>query len=791
MSTLLQDLRVASRQLAGHPGFTIIVVLTLAFGIGATTTGFAVLNAVAFKPIPFADPDRLVAVQVVDRRDGGRSPLSLDTFAALKDVSGFSGSAAYDTRAVTVAGSGAAERLQAAEISSDLFSLLGVPVQLGRPLAAGDAGTRVAVIGEDVWVRAFGSSREVIGSSLLVDGAGYVVVGVAGHGFSFPEDSRIWLPLDTASGERRVNVVARLAPGVSGAQADATLAGLSAGTLFGPAAGGARTAVTISLRRVMIGLKQRDMALFVLTAAALVLIVACANLAGLLTAFVGARKREMALRAAIGADRLRLVRQLMTESAMLAVAGGLLGLLLAQWGVDLFAASVGKPQGADWIAFAVDARVVSFALAASIVTAVLFGLLPAIGGTRVDLRSVLQEDSGTSGPAHRSHRARGLLVAGQVALSIALVSGAASIVTSSMRFDGVGVGFERDGILAVRVALAGRAYDQPEQRFAFVDAAAERLRALPGVTAVTAASHLPLVDRDVPYAGFLLEGSDPASRPPFGSVRFVDAGYMAAMGIPVRRGRAFTLAEARGLRERAIVINETMARRSWPGRDPIGARLRLTGSADVEGWYTVVGVAGDVSQRQLPAEPESQMYLPLAPARELTLMVRATSDPALLAARARAAVQDLDRSVAISTNTMQAAYGWYARDRRVQGLVVGILGVIAMLLAGLGVHGVMSLMVNERSREIAIRMALGSSAGAVLRLVLGRGIRVASAGVGAGVLLASALTAFLSSIFLGVRAFDGSALGAAAALLAAIAVLSSWWPARRAMRVDPMVTLKQ
>ena len=541
----------------------------------------------------------------------------------------------------------------------------------------------------------------------------------------------------------------------------------------------------------MIGTKQRDMALFVLTAAGLVLLVACANLAGILTAYVGARKHEMAVRAAIGADRSRLVRQLMTESGVLAVAGGMMGLLLAQWGIDLFAATLGKPQGADWIEFAVDGRVVMFAAAASAVTALLFGLAPALGGSRVDLRSVLQEDGRTSGSGPRARRVRGLLVAGQVALSIALVSGAASLVTSSMRFDDIDVGFDRDGILALRVALTGRAYEQPEQRFAFVDAATARLRSLPGVSAVAAASHLPLIDRNVPYAGFVLDGSGATGRPPFGSVRFVDAGYIAAMGIPIRRGRAFAATEARALRDRAIVINDTMARRYWPDRDPIGATLRLTGPADVEGSYRVIGVAGEVTQRQLPAEPENQMYLPLAPARELTLMLRAASDPATVASRARDAVQGVDRSLAIDTNTMSAAHGWYVRDRRLQGLVIGSLGLIAMLLAGLGVYGVMSLLVNERSREIAIRMALGSSASAVLRLVLTRGLGLATAGVVVGVLLASALTAFLSSSFMGVRAFDGSVLCTAAALLGLVAVLSSWWPARRAMHVEPMIALKE
>lgn len=791
MSTFFQDLRVAVRQLAGHPSFTVIVMVTLAFGIGATTTCFSVLNAVAFRPIPFADPDRLVALQLADRKGSGWSRLSLDTFAALTHTRGvFSGSVAYATRTITVAGTGVAARVQAAEVSGDVFSLLGVPVQMGRPLSPADADTRVVVISHDLWTTGLASDPEIVGTTLTLDGDDWVVVGVAAPRFSFPEDSRLWLPLDTAARGRSIDVVARLAPGVSGAQADATLASARLVAVVGPRDGADRVAVTSSLRSRMIGTKQRDMALFVLTAAGLVLLVACVNLAGLLTAHVAARKRDIAIRAAIGGGRGRLVRQLMTESGLLAGAGGVMGLLLAQWGVDLFAATLGKPRGADWIDVAVDGRVVMFALAASVVTALLFGLAPAIRGTRVDLRSVLQEDSRTSGPGTRARRARGLLVAGQVALSITLVSGAAAVVMSSLRFRGLDVGFDRDGIVALRIALAGHAYEQPEQRFQFIDTAMARLRSLPGVSSVTAASHLPLIDRDVPYAAFVLDGNDATQRPPFGSIRFVDAGYMAAMGIPIRRGRAFTVAEARDPRPRAIVINETMARRYWANHDPVGTRLRLTGDDDIEEWYTVVGVAGDVSQRQLPAEPENQMYLPLAPARELTLAVRAGSQPAALAARARDAVQGIDGSLAITSYTMNAAYAWYARDRRLQGVVIGILGLIAMLLAALGVYGVMSLMVNERRREIAIRMALGSSPGAVLRLVLARGLSLAAVGVAVGVLLASALTAFLSSVFMGVRAFDGAVLTAAASLLAAVALLSSWWPARWAMRLDPIVMLK-
>jgi predicted permease len=793
MSTLAQEVRVALRQLAAHPGFVLIVVVTLALGIGATTTCFAVLNGVAFKPLPFADPDRLVAVSLVDRQTARWSRLSLDTFTALQQTQGvWSAPVAYEARHVSVAGAGIADRVQAAEVSNDLFAVLGVPVQLGRPLAAADAGTRVAVISHDLWVTRFGANPDVIGTKLAIDGDAFAIVGVAGRGFSFPNNSRVWVPLDTAIRNRPVDVVARLVPGVSLAQANTAL---TTGLAAVPSTAGEppdRMATTTTLRQRMIGTKQRDMAAFVLTAAALVLLVACGNLAGILTAYADARKHEMAVRAAIGAGRARLVRQLMTESVLLALAGGTLGLLLAQWGVDLFSATVGKPQGADWLDLAVDRHVVLFGFAAALLAALVFGLAPAINATRVDLRGVLQEDKRTSGPGPRSRRLRGLLVAGQVALSIALVSAAAAIVQSSMGFEHVDVGFDRKGILGLRVALAGRAYAQPEQRFAFIDAAVERLRTVPGVVAVTTGSHLPLMDRDVPRAGFVVDGNDVTEPSLSASLRFVDAGYLAAMGIPVRRGRAFTVAEARSLTDRAVIINETMATRYWRNRDPINTRVRLIGDTDgVEGWYTVVAVVGEVTQRQLPAEPENQMYLPLAPARQPTLMVRAAADPATIADAVRDAVQSIDPSLAITANTMDAAYAWYTRDRRLQGVVIGILGVIALLLAGLGVYGTMSLLVGERSREIAIRMALGSSDAAILRLVLGRGLSLASAGVGAGVLLACALTAFLSSIFLGVRAFDPAVVGGAAVLLATVGVVASWWPARRGMRVDPVVTLNR
>ena len=614
MSALPQDLRVAVRQLAGRPGFVLVVVVTLALGIGAMTTCFAVLNAVAFKPLPFAEPDRLIAVNLADRQTARWSRPSIETFTALQQARGvWSAAVAYDAGVVSVAGAGIADRVQAADVSSDLFALLGVPLQLGRPLGPSDAGTRVAVIGYDLWMTRFGANADAIGSTLSVDGESFTVVGVAGRGFSFPENARIWVPLDTTARNRTVDVVARLAAGVSPAQAEAALTAALAGAP--PVAGEPRdrVAVTTSLRLRMIGTKQRDMATFVLTAAALVLLVACGNLAGILTAYVDARKHEIAVRAAIGASRARLVRQLMTESAMLALAGGTLGLLLAQWGVDLFSAAVGKPQGADWLDLAVDGHVVLFALGAAVVTALLFGLAPAIKATRVDLRGVLQEDRRTSGPGPGPRRLRGLLVAGQVALSIALVSAAAAIVQSSMGFETVDVGFDRHRVLGLRVALAGRAYAQPEQRFAFVDAATERLRRVPGIVAVIGRKQPPA---DGPgRAARRLRGRRKRDdrRPPPSRRAVRRLRLCRGDGDSRPAGTRVHGCGSANLTDRAVMINETMARRYWRDRDPIDTRCDSQ-----ERRMSTAGTPLSASSVRsvnvnCPAPPENQMYLPLAP----------------------------------------------------------------------------------------------------------------------------------------------------------------------------------
>lgn len=790
MNNFFQDVRVGARQLGARPGFTAIVLLTLALGTGATTTCFSLLNAFMLRPLPFAEPDRLVSILAVERSASGPAPTTFDAFTTLSRTPELlSGAVAYSARAVTVAGSSAAERVAAAEISGDLFALLGRPLQRGRSFTADDIGDRRVVIGHDLWVRRFGSDPAVVGAALALDGELFTVAGVAQPKFSFPRGAEAWFQPAAWAGERRVDVVARLNAGVSVQQADAALRTV----IVAAPAGEHWTTTAVPLRDTMIGDKHRNAAFALLVASGLVLAIACANLAGLLLAYVGSRKHEISVRSAIGASRLRLVRQLMTESLMLSLAGGVLGALVAEWAVDLFVSTMGLPREAEWLEFAVDGRVLAFALATSIGTALLFGVVPAMRGSRADIRSVLQEDDRTASSTPRARRVRAALVAVQVALSLALVAGAASVVISSMSLDAIEPGFNRDRLLAARAALAGTTFDAPERRMAFVDAALERLRALPGVAAVTAVSHVPVGDRDVPFSIFTVAGTDAAadnSTPkPMASLRGADSGYIELLGIPLRMGRAFTYAEARDARGRLVLINDTMARRYWPDRDAVGGRIRLTGVGS--DWLTVIGVVGNVAQRQLPAAPENQVYLPLAQARDVTLVVRAVSDPGALAPAVREAMRRADSGVAISTRTMTEMYDWYTNDRRGQGSVLAALGVVALLVAALGVYGVMALMVTERQREIAIRKALGASNAAMRRLVLGRGLRLTSIGLGGGLLLSMALTAFLSSIFYGVRAFDLRVLGVTAALLGGVAVAASWWPARDAMRVDPMTVLKR
>ena len=792
MRTIPSDLRSAIRQIGRHRAFSAIVIVTLALGIGASTTFFSILNALVYRPLAFPDPDHLVAVRTFERHGGAPSSASYDSIVELAGNTPVLRSAVgYASRDINAAGADSAERAVSTQVSGDLFGLLGVSFSLGRPFTPEEyrSHAAVAVVSYTFWTRHYATDAVVAGRTLVLDGTVHEIVGVAPESFHFPADTNIWVPMGAGTSQQSVGVVARLQDGVTVAHANAVLNGASVGPDPAVASSLPLGASVIRLRDSMVSSKHRDMMTAMLLATFLILLIACANLAGLLAAHLGSRRQEIAVRAALGARRSRIVALLLIESSVLAVVGGAFGTLVAQWGIDLFGAALGKPEGQGWLNFAIDGRVLLFAFGVSLATALLFGLIPAIGATRVDLRGVLLEDARAVGAGPRGRRLRAALVGTQMAVSLGLIAAASSIVSSSMAFDGLGSGFDRERLVVLHVTLAGRAYDSPATRVAFVDRALARIGALPGVSTVSATSHLPLADRDVPYSAVQLEGSDARDRR-FASLRFVADSYLRTVGIPLRRGRSFSEAEAADPRTPLVLVNDTMARRYWPEADPIGKRLRLPDSPYEGAWLTVAGVVGDVAQRSPGDEPGNQIYLPLAHSRDISFVVRATHDDTAIVMPVRHAIAAIDSGLPVNARTMRDVYMWFVRDREMQGFVLASLGLVALLLSALGVYAVMALLVLQERREFAIRLALGSSNEALHRLVLGRSLRVASAGIGAGLLLASIMTSLLSVIFFGVHPFDPRVMAAAAALVAATALFASWWPARRATKVDPMAVLR-
>ena len=797
MSSLFFDVRAAFRQVVRYPGFSTLVVITLALGIGATTTFFSILDAFIFRPLPYSDPDRLVAVRGLVAA-GTVAPSYESVIQLPRQANPFGSVVAYTSRDINATAPGGAERVLSTQVSGDLFNLLGASFTIGRPFLPTEdsAATPTAVIGYSFWMRHYAADAAVIGRTIALDGVAHEIVGVAPVGFGFPGDTDIWVPL-VQFGRRSVSVdsIARLSDGVTTAQANAMLAGLSTGVdSAGPVTSGPRHGPNvIRLRDSMVSSKHRTMLTAMLTATIFVLLIACANLAGLMAAHLDSRRHELAVRVALGARKTRIVRLLLIESVVLATAGGAFGTLIAEWGIDLFAATLGKPEGAGWLNYGIDSRVLLFAFGVSLVTALLFGLGPAMGATGIDLRGVLQEDGRAVGVSTRGRRIRTALVATQIAASLGLIAAAWSIVHSAIALNAVSPGFDRDRLVVLRLNLGGSTYDAPASRMAFVDRALEHVAAIPGVSGVSATSALPLADRYVPYDQIIFEGAQSDATRASASLRYVAGSYPRVAGIPMRVGRSFSDSESADPRTALVLVNDALARRYWPGLNPIGRRLRLPDSSNPDVWFTVAGVVGDVSQRNPGDGAENQIYLPLACERDrdISFVVRAVRDDRAIVAPARQAISSLDRNLPVTARTMRDVYAFFEHDREGQGLVLGALGTVALLLAALGVYAVMSLLVSQQRQEFAIRLALGCSREAVHLLVLYRGLRVASAGVVAGLILAGLLTLTLSRVFFGVRAFDLTTVLGGAVLLTATALVASWWPARRAMSVDPMAILRR
>lgn len=810
MSQLVTDVAYALRTLRRSPGFALIAILALGLGIGANTAIFSIVNTVLLRPLPYPQPDRLV--MLFGRFTGIGLPNDQNNFSApeLLDVrrlnTSLSHVAAFQAAGFSVSFSGTPEQIAGANVSPELFPMLGVDAALGRtflPQEAEDGRARVALISHGLWTRRFGADPQVVGRTVRMNGTGYEIVGVLPASFAFPNEAEIWAPLSfspdaltpNSRGGHGLQVLARIKPALSVAQAQDDLARVTAAIIQENRQYPYEKFNFLLLAVPLLEQTVSDIraALWILLGTVgFVLLIACANVANLLLVRASSREREIAIRTALGAGRWRLSRQMLTESALLGLLGGLLGLVLARLGLRLLVtlASASFPRVADTT---MDWRVLGFTLAVSIGTGLLFGLAPAWQATRVVTHDSLKEGGrGNTGGAG-AQRVRRLLIAGEIALSLVLLAGAGLLMKSFLNLQQVDPGFRADGVLTMRLTLPGARYREPDQIRAFYRDVHGRLRGLPGVEAVGAISALPLSgDGGSGTATIDTTAVPPDKSTPEVDMRAVLPGFFEAMGVRLVRGRTFEDRDD----ERAspvAIVDETLANSYWPNEDPIGKRLKRGGMQSTSPWMTVVGVVRHVRVRTLEAPSRVQLYWPHLqnPTRSLSFAIHTTLDPRTLGGLVQQAVVAVDPDQPVyrlaSMNELMASS--LAR-RRLSMLFLALFAGAALLLAAVGIYGITSYSVAQRSQEMGVRMALGATRGGILRLVLGQSLALAIAGVLVGLVGAYALTGVMSSLLFQVTAADPATFLLVAAVLLLVTTMASALPAWRATRVDPMVALR-
>jgi predicted permease len=804
LETLAQDFRYGLRMLLMRKGFTIVAVLTLALGIGANTAIFTVVNAVLLRALPFSEPDQLAVIaRLYPNVPGGIIPLaSADLLAARQSQRSFSSLAAFriPSEGFTFLGGERPEQVYGAFVSADFFSTLGLSPLMGRAFQPGEDAAnaeRLAVISYEFWQRRFGGDRQILGRTLKLDSDGYTIIGVMPQGFWFPRGDRseFWANLRIQPPNRIgpffYTGLARLRPGITLEQAKAELNTISAQVR--EQFPGSEDWGTISARPLH-GLMVADtkpVLWLLLGATALVLLIACVNVANLTLARAAGRQREMAVRLALGATRLRLVRQLMTESLLLAGLGAFMGLLLAQWSLSAMLALL--PNNLQLLRDArieIDASVFAVTALVALGSSILFGLVPALLGSRADLAGVMNE-SGRSGKESGSHRRwRGLLVAGELALSLMLLAGAGLLIRSLINLQSVNPGVQTKNILTLFLP-AGARYSNDNQLLSFYDQLLERVRALPGVEAAAISYGAP-PNQQALSNNFRIVGRpfDPRQPEPLAGFLSVGEGYFQTLGIPLLKGRAFDERDRSGAPKVAI-INQRLAERFFPNEEALGRQLRFGGS-DLN-TVTIVGVAGNVNYRSLDTIDEITFYVPhrQSPTYDMSLIMRCAGDPMALAPAVQQQVWEINRELAPTRiKTMEQLLSESVGPQRFRTLLLALFAALALALAGIGVYGVMSYNVAQRTHELGIRMALGAQARDVLRLIVGQGMTLALIGVGAGLSGALALTRLMKTLLFGVSPTDPLTLAVIAFLLMAVAFLACWIPAQRATKVDPMTVLR-
>ncbi|HKG94606.1 MAG TPA: ABC transporter permease [Gemmatimonadaceae bacterium] len=801
-----QDLTLAARSLRKSPGFALTALLSIALGVGLTTTVFSAARAILIRPLPFERPDELVAVYARNTVWGvGGVNISYPDYLSWRDESrSLAGLAMWTWDSHTLSGGGGtadAERVEGAEVTADLFPLLGVRPLLGRAFEPGDETPgrhHVVLLSHGLWRRRYAGDPAIVGRAVTVDGRPYTVVGVMPPRFHFPERGQMWVPFsitpDARSRDNRyfAGAIGRMQPGVSLERARADLAAVSARLQKEYPGNVGWTADVVTMRDDLVGDLRRPL-LVVLGAVGLVLLVACANVANLMLARGTARERELAVRAAIGAGRGRLVRQVLAESLLLAALGGAAGAALAAFGVRLFGRAF--PNDVPYyISLGLDGGALAFALLLSALAAALCGLAPALRAGRVDPGVALREGGRGTTAAGRSRALMNhgpTLVVAEVALSIVLMVGAMLLVRSYANLQETELGFTERGLLTLRISLPSATYGPRERVGAYYTALLERVAALPGVESVGAAQGAPFSGWDV-SASVAAEGRPPAppGRELTSHYQFVTPEFFHALGVPVLRGRGLAATD-RDSMALVGVVNESLVRTLFPNEDPLGKRVQIGGDT----WVTVVGVVRDYRHYRLPQPMGPAIYLPFAatPPRTMALAVRAAGgvDPLALLPAVQAAMRAIDPDVpAYRVQTLEQVVSASLWRQRLQGQVLGAFAALALLMAAVGLYGVISYAVAQRTRELGVRIALGAGRGHVLALVLGQGARLALAGTAAGLAGALALSRVLSSLLYGVRPTDLATFVGVPAALVVVALGACYVPARRAAGVDPVVAMR-
>jgi len=813
---MFQDLRYGMRMLLNRPGFGAVVVLVLALGIGATSAIFSVVNAVLLRPLPYPEPGRLMMVFPASERGGSGGRINTVTgpdYVELRNQCRSCAQMAAHTGAWpgNLTGGAEPDRVRIAQVTGSLFATLGVqpilgriflPEETGRPLfsSGGKApGPTAVILSYSLWRRRFGADPAVIGRTVKVEGDACAVIGVMPDGFKFPDEAEAWTPvaISPTRNNAYLRVIARLQPGVTRAQAQAELSTIARRLEqeFSQTNRGLGVNL-VPLQEHVVGDVRSSLLIF-MGAVGFVLLIACANVANLLLARAATRQKEMAVRAALGASRLRIIRQLLTESLLLALAGGALGLLLAFWILNLLLSRA--PKGIPRLnAISIDPWALGFTLLLSVLTGVIFGLAPAMQASRLDLNATLKEGGTQATGGVSRHRLRGLLVVAEVAMALVLLIGAGLLLKSFTRLRETKLGFNPDHVLAASVTLPEADYPTAAQVKTYFQQSLARLAARPEAQAVGVVNSLPLSNIGVGIQGSLRVEGEPTDRPGvMASKLAVGSDYFRALGIPRLQGRAFDerdTADSPGV----VIISETLARRLWPNEDALGKRINIGFGGET--WREVVGVVGDVRQTELGEPPAMALYQPYQQVSErlrwfvgeMTFVIRAAAEPQSFIAGLRSELQAVDKQLPLhNVAVMEQVVAKKVADPRFYMLLLGSFSALALALSAAGIYSVISYSVTQRTHEIGIRLALGAQTGAILRLVIRQGMALALVGLAIGLAGAFALTRVLSDFLYQVSVTDPVTFALLSLLLTGVALLACYLPARRATKIDPLVALRR